>query len=114
MYTLSQIQNLIDKNNISAFYNDRHWRRLAKSIIAEQHGECQYCKSKGKYSLAVLVHHAKELKKYPELAYSKYYIDKHGERHKQLVALCQSCHEEQHPDRFKKQNKKHFTNEERW
>ena len=114
MFTVSEIKKLIKENNIAKFYNDRYWRRLSKQIIQEQHGECQYCRAKKKYSPAVLVHHVKELKKYPELAYSRFYIDEHGNSQRQLVALCQNCHEEQHPDRFHFRGRGKFRNEELW
>lgn len=114
MYTISQIKKLIAKNNILAFYNDSYWRRLSKSIIKEQHGECQHCKENGKYSPAILTHHVKELRKHPELAYSRYYVDTNGIKHRQLVALCNDCHEKEHPNRFHKKKSSKFTNEERW
>lgn len=49
---------------------------------------------KGKYSKAILVHHINHLKENPELALEIY--DKEGKRN--LISLCQSCHEEEHPE----------------
>ena len=113
MYTVTQIIELINKGNIQAFYNERFWRSFSKQIIKEQHGECQYCKRRGKYTKATLVHHVKHLRIHPELAYSRYYEDEQRNKHRQLVALCHSCHEEQH-ERIKVKNSNLYRNEERW
>lgn len=114
MYTLNQIKELIRTGRTDKFYNERFWRRFSKAIISEQHNECQYCKAKGKVTKATILHHVKHLKSYPELAYSRYYIDKNGVKRRQLVATCQSCHEEQHPERRCKSDKFKYTNQERW
>lgn len=113
MYTPSQIKKLITENKIADFYNDWFWRKLSKQIIKEQHYECQYCKEKKKHSRATMVHHVKHLRRFPELAYSRYYYDQYGQ-HKQLVATCHECHEEQHPDRFHKNDSKRFISPERF
>ena len=112
MYTVTQIKNLIVNCETEKFYNDRYWRKLSKEVIAENHYECEYCKRRGKVSKAEAVHHVKHLKKYPELAYQKFYVDKNGIKQKQLVPLCRACHEYAH-GRTAKPAKK-FTNDERW
>lgn len=75
------------------FHEWTKWRRLSKEVIAEQRGECQECKARGRYSRATLVHHDKAVKDYPELAMSKHWIDEQGVKHVQLIALCHTCHE---------------------
>lgn len=115
MLTVEQIKKLIAENRIEEFYNDKFWRRFSKKIIEENNFECEHCRRKGKYSRARLVHHVKHLKKFPHLAYSRYYIDENGVRHKQLVPLCQHCHELEHPERRRStKSSTKFTNEERW
>ena len=115
MFTVEQIKKLIAEDRVADFYNDKYWRRLSHDIILENHNECEYCRKRGKYSPARLVHHVKHMKKFPHLAYSRYYTDENGVRHKQLVALCQQCHEAEHPERrWGKHNANKFTNEERW
>lgn len=114
MFTENQIRDLIVSGDISKFYKDWYWRSLALRIIEENHNECMICKAHGKYTKAKLVHHVKELKHHPELAYSKTYTDCTGE-HMQLMPLCHDCHEKIH-DRGAGSVKKieGFTNEEKW
>lgn len=114
MFTVSEIRELIRKNKTAVFYNDRTWRNLSAEIRREQHNECQLCKRKGKVSAADIVHHVKHLKTNPELAYSKYYLDDQGKKHRQLICLCFDCHEQQHPERRWKKHKNRFSNRERW
>lgn len=112
MYTTAQIISLINTGKTATFYNNRTWRRKAKEVLLKQNNECQVCKSKGKYNKAVIVHHVNHLKRYPELAYNEHYIDEQGNKHRQLIALCFCCHENEHPERFPK--KIGFTNNEKW
>lgn len=112
MLSEKAIRKLIAEGNIHKFYADYYWRRLSQKIIAEQDGECQICKSRGRVTPAVLVHHVLELKEHPELAYSRWQDQEHTKR--QLLALCQLCHEEQHPNRFGQNRTEHYTNIERW
>lgn len=112
MKTINEIKELIRLNRVDEFYNDKYWRHLSGSIIKEANNECELCKRRGRYARAELVHHVKPLRQFPMLAYSRYYTDKNGVQHKQLIALCRSCHEEQHPERHRASRS--FTNEERW
>lgn len=115
MFTIQQIKHLINTNRLDIFYNSRAWRRLAHSIMHEQHNECQVCKSHGRYSKAIVVHHVCYLRKCPDLAYSRTYTDTEGKEHKQLIALCHDCHERIHGrGAYKSQSKDKFTNEEKW
>ena len=115
MYTTEQIIELIKSGNTHEFYNNWAWRKLSKQIRKEQNNECQLCKARGKFKPAHIVHHVKHLKQYPELAYSRYYYED-GVRHRQLIAVCNSCHEALHPERgiSKNASKYKYTNQERW
>jgi len=91
------------------FYKSRKWRNLALSVIKEHHGECYICRQNGKYSKAVLVHHVRPLKEFPNLAYSR--TDELGNI--QLMPLCFDCHERLH-QRGKYRNTESYTNSEKW
>lgn len=107
MYTLSKIKEMISKDNVYPFYNDRYWRYLSADVIRENNGECYLCRQKKKVVPAVLTHHVKPLKKFPQFAYSKFV-----ENEIQLMPLCHDCHEMLH-DRGIYQ-KRRFNNEELW
>lgn len=112
------INNLIEIDRLYRFYKNSLWLRLKKEVEEEQHHECQKCKARGRYRRNDVVHHVKHVREHPELALSRYYIDEHGKKQKQLICLCNQCHNEEHPEKFGKlmrQNQKDkFTNEERW
>lgn len=115
MFTVQQIKHMINTDSLHAFYNSRSWRRLSHEIMRTQHNECQACKERGKYSRAVVVHHVNYIRKRPDLAYSRTYVDCEGNEHKQLIALCHDCHEKIHErGAYKKINKNKFVNEEKW
>lgn len=113
MLTTDQIKQLIETDNLAAFYNDKYWRKLSHEVIKENHNECELCKRKGKQTPAVLTHHVMRLRKYPELAYSKTYTAPDGSVHTQLMPLCFDCHEKEH-GRGIYAVRKGFTNEEKW
>lgn len=94
------VVGLINSNNVHAFYISKRWRRLRAEVLKEQHGECQICKSKGKYTPADTVHHIKPLRKCPALALKR----------DNLIALCESCHYEIHHSG----DQKNKWNDERW
>lgn len=112
MLTITEIQNLIRENKIHDFYNDWDWRKLSHEVIKENRNECYICKQSGKYRRAVLVHHVRHLKQYPELAYSRTYKENNKE-HIQLMPLCHECHERLHK-RGIYAEPKGFTNQEKW
>lgn len=112
---IRKIRELIAAGDTSAFYNDRRWRKLAAAVRQEQHNECYYCRLHGKVTTATHVHHVKELKQYPELAYSRTYTDPDGTVRPNLLAVCHNCHETQHPNRLAGKNqRKKLINIERW
>lgn len=87
------------------FYKSREWRHKRREILRRDNRECQKCKRDGRYSRAETVHHIKHLKDFPELALAD----------SNLESLCNTCHNEEHPEKLQVQEKKEkFINEERW
>lgn len=76
------IQHLIITNQVHRFYISKPWKHMAKEVKESQNNECQKCKEKGRYGNADVVHHKKELRKFPRLALTK----------SNLICLCNSCH----------------------
>lgn len=111
------IRQLIAEDKLYRFYKSREWLQLRDEVLRDNHYECQHCLRRGKYTRAVMVHHVNEVRKRPDMALSKTYIDIEGREQKNLVPLCFACHETEH-DRFEKirsdQGKEKFTNKERW
>lgn len=95
-YSTAEIISMISANEIEKFYNSRQWRSLSKDVIEDGKNECLYCKQKGLYKKAVLTHHYNELKKRPDLAYSRTFVDADGKVKKNLIPLCNDCHERVH------------------
>lgn len=115
----SWIKKLIKDNEIWKFYKTDDWEELRDDVLKDAHWECQHCLRKGKYTRAVMVHHINEVRKRPDLALTREFIHPiTKQRIINLVALCNSCHELEHPDRFGnyrvQRGIEKFTNEERW
>lgn len=111
-FSTAEIQDLIFQGEISKFYKSKAWQRLARRVIADHHGECFLCREKKKLTRAVLVHHVRPVKQFPELAYSRTYLDTDGE-HIQLMPLCFDCHERIH-GRGRYAKPRGYENEEKW
>lgn len=105
---------MILQDDVSEFYNSYAWRKLSKQVIKEHHNECYLCKQNHIIRSAVLVHHFNELKKRPDLAYSRTYIDENGKIRIQLMPLCFDCHESIHHRGTHYESKDKFTTPERW
>ena len=75
---------------VEAFYTSHAWRKCRASFLKECGGLCQICLSKGLIEPATQVHHKIHLTadnvNDPAVTLS----------HKNLMALCESCHAEQH------------------
>ena len=97
------INKLIQYHNIKAFYNSALWEHKRAEVLERDNNECQKCKSRGLYSEANCAHHKEHLRKHPELALE---LDN-------LISLCNSCHDEEHPEKLKHDPKPQL-NEERW
>lgn len=113
--TVQEIIECINSGKTYKIYKTKEWLRLKREVLEEFHFECASCKAKGIITMAQTVHHVKHVKEFPHLAYSKYYIDIYGRKKRNLIPLCNSCHNEEH-DRFKKKRKKAEKplTEERW
>ena len=110
------IYSLIANGNIYKFYKTDEWNSLRDEVMREQHYECQRCLEAGRYTRADMVHHVNEVRKVPRLALSKTFVDSEGKEQRNLIALCNPCHEREH-DRANvaaRENVKRFTNAERW
>lgn len=108
------IRKLIANGNVEPFYQSDDWKELRQDVLDELHNECQECLKRGRYTQADCVHHVNEVRVRPDLALSKYYADHEGNRHRQLVPLCNTCHNIVHDKLGKWQKKDKFQNEERW
>lgn len=77
------------------FYKSNKWIKKRKEIIERDNNECQHCKAKGYATVGQLnrldVHHIKHLEDHWELR-----LDDDN-----LITLCSSCHNEQHPEKLK-------------
>ena len=108
------IRQLIRQGKIEQFYYTKEWKELRQEVLEEHHYECQECLKIGRYTRAVCVHHVNEVKDRPDLALSKYYVDHKGVEHKQLVPLCNRCHNLVHDKLKSFIDGKQYLNEERW
>lgn len=111
-FSAEELKILISSGRLERFYRSRGWQELSREVIADLHGECVLCRKAHKLTKAVLVHHVKPLREYPNLAYSRTYTDDDGE-HIQLMPLCFDCHERIH-GRGKYSGPRGYTNEEKW
>jgi len=102
------------EDRIVEFYLSDDWKELRQEVLDDFFHECQECLKVGKYTRADCVHHINEVRKRPDLALSKYYMDKDGNRQIQLMPLCNTCHNIAHDKLGKWQRQDKFINEERW
>lgn len=111
------IRRLLAEGNEWKFYKSREWLALRDEVLREGHYECARCLEHGRYTRAVMVHHVNEVRKRPDMALTKTYVDDEGQERKNLIPLCFACHEKEH-DRFDafrtEKQKERFVNEERW
>lgn len=89
---------------INKFYKTYKWKMKRKEILERDNYECQHCKAEGLYSKAQCVHHIKELKYNPLLAFDN----------DNLISLCNTCHNKIHDKGFNCINHKKIQIEERW
>lgn len=109
------IRECVETGNVLRFYNWRKWRKTAKAVKEKYHNECVHCKERGILTRAEMVHHSFELKQYPQYALKETVVI-NGEKHINLIPLCNACHEKAH-NRFvfdANKHKERFTNIERW
>lgn len=108
------IRQLIATGKEALFYQTTDWKELRHEVLEDYHYECQECLKKGNYTRADCVHHQNELKKRPDLAMSKFYIDQKGNKQPNLVPLCNTCHNIIHDKLGEWQRKDKFYVDERW
>lgn len=96
---LDALHRLIDRGQEARFYWWPEWQTTRAAVLKMDRYECQACKARGRYSRGTIVHHVKHLRERPDLALSIYDPDT-GER--QLVTVCKSCHEEEHPESLRR------------
>jgi 5-methylcytosine-specific restriction endonuclease McrA len=108
------IRQLIKADKVEQFYFTDDWKELRQEVLDDLHYECQECLKKGEYTRAVCVHHVNEVKHRPDLALSKFYIDTEGKQQRQLLPLCNTCHNVIHEKLDKHRKSKSFHNVERW
>ena len=105
--------------DIHRFYVWTVWLAKRQEILKADKYECQEHKRRGQYKRATTVHHVMHVREHPELALSRWYVDSRGVRHRNLLAVCRSCHNELHPEKSAKRaagaaQKEKYVNEERW
>lgn len=93
----SWIRGLYKEGKIYRFYKSREWLELRQRVLEAEHFECELCKQKepAQYTRADCVHHVNEVRNRPDLALSMTYRDREGV-HKNLLALCNQCHNDIH------------------
>lgn len=88
------------EHDIHKFYTWVKWEHKRKEILESDHYECQHCKAQGIYRRATTVHHMQYVRKHPECALEDFYVW-NGEKRRNLVSLCNACHEAAHGYRRK-------------
>lgn len=73
------------------FYNSKAWKVCRELVLQRDNYLCVHHLKRNQIVAADMVHHIKELREHPDLSLEP----------SNLVSLCFSCHEEQHPDRGK-------------
>lgn len=114
----SWIRELAKEGKLYRFYKTDEWRSLRAAVMADAHGECEWCREKaGPPVRATCVHHVNEVKDRPELALSRYCTDAEGNMQRNLWAICEACHNRAH-GRFQGPRKKRYDErpltDERW
>lgn len=105
IYLSNFIINEVINGNVMLFYKSTEWNKKRLQILRRDHFECQKCKYvKHKLTRATVVHHRVHLKDDPFLMLED----------DNLISLCNTCHNEEHPEKRIKNKRKYFTNEEKW
>ncbi len=86
------------------FYLSAAWLHKRDEILKRDNYECQNHKQRGLFAKATCVHHKQHLKARPDLALVN----------DNLISLCDQCHNEEHPEKLHRNDKKRFVNQERW
>lgn len=110
-FRLKQLLALLAAGDEAKFYSWPEWLSRRAEVLRLDKHECQICKAKGRYRKAAIVHHVKHLRQRPDLALSIW-----DGQERQLLSVCKSCHEDEHPEAFKQnaRAKAPLITEERW
>lgn len=76
-------------------YGSEKWKRLRLKILRRDKYQCRICSRYGRIREATEVHHIIHSDERPDLAYDP----------SNLISLCHSCHEKQHPEKVQKSYK---------
>lgn len=74
---------------MAGFYTSAKWMRKKAYVLRRDKYLCQDCKRYGRKTPAVLVHHVIPYEESPQT----------GLDEKNLVSLCESCHNKRHPEK---------------
>lgn len=101
-----RFKRYIGDQETNKFYKTYKWKQKRKEVLKRDNYECQRCKERGKFSPGQCVHHIKELKFNPALAFAN----------DNLITLCNRCHNDIHDKHFKNEtsNSKSKMFEEKW
>ncbi|MFV1455172.1 HNH endonuclease [Bacillus mycoides] len=104
--TVQEIIKLYEQDKIVKFYKHRYWyKHIRLKALERDNNECQACKRLGKYSKGRNVHHIKELRDRPDLAYEL----------SNLETLCIQCHNAEHKkEKYIRQRACKIQDVERW
>lgn len=112
--TIARIAELIRDGKEHDFYISKAWKKKRKAVLEKDKNECQMCKGKGIYSRATTVHHVRHLLDNPVLALEEHYTDEHGNKQRQLISLCDTCHKAIHREADERDKKQECIADERW
>lgn len=92
-----RVEQDMQRKQADSFYLSKAWRTVRAEALRRDHGMCVRCMERfmnggEKPRLAVIVHHKKSRKEYPELELE---LDN-------LESLCDICHNREHPEKGKK------------
>ena len=92
-----RVEQNMQRKQADPFYLSKAWRTVRAEALRRDHGMCVRCMERfmnggEKPRLAVIVHHKKSRKEYPELELE---LDN-------LESLCDICHTREHPEKGKK------------
>ena len=106
----------IENDCMQHFYRTYQWRKVRDAVMALDHDECQLCRAEGRYARAKVAHHVNPLKLRPDLALSIWCTDTQGRRSRNIIAVCNPCHEriENRIEKLHAANRKAPLTQERW
>jgi len=93
---------MADYKESDPFYHSAEWKRLRKAALQRDHGMCRNCMDRmqagfgGAPNRATMVHHVIPRSERPDLALVL----------ENLVSLCDSCHNAEHPEKRSKKKRK--------